>query len=49
MSDLNHFEEEEFSTKFDGHTMVRILSTVKPYWKQVLAFVVAVAAVSGAK
>src|SRR5258707_14698665 len=27
--------------------MLRILSTVKPYWKQVLAFVVAVAAVSG--
>ena len=40
------FDEEEFSTNFDGKTLLRILSTVKPYWRRVLGFVIAVAAVS---
>ncbi len=38
-----YFEEEEFSTNFDGKTILRILGQVKPYWKHVAAFVVIVA------
>jgi len=34
------FEEEEFSTQFNGKTMIRILGLVRPYWKRVVAFLV---------
>jgi ATP-binding cassette, subfamily B, bacterial len=42
-----YFEEEEFSTKFDGNTLLRILGQVKPYWRWVIGFVISVAFVSG--
>jgi ATP-binding cassette, subfamily B, bacterial len=45
VSDVN-FEEEEFSTSFDGNTILRILAQVKPYWKWVVGFVLSVALVS---
>lgn len=45
MSDIQ-FEEEEFSTNFDGKTLLRIFSTIKPYWRGVVGFVVSIAAVS---
>src|SRR5437868_4495550 len=41
-----HFEEEEFSTRFNGQVLLRILALVKPYWRRVLGFVVAVGFVS---
>ncbi len=46
MSDDLYLEEEEFSTKFDGKTLLRIMGLVKPYWRRVLGFVLCVAAVA---
>jgi ATP-binding cassette subfamily B protein len=40
------FEEEEFTTQFNGRTLLRILSQVKPHWKRVVAFLLTVAMVS---
>src|SRR5690348_15097550 len=40
------FEEEEFSTDFNGKIILRILSQVQPYWKWVLGFIVTVGMVS---
>ncbi len=42
-----YFEEEEFTTEFNGQTLLRILSLAKPYWKWVLGFLVAIGLVSG--
>jgi len=46
VSDDLYLEEEEFSTKFDGKTLLRIMGLVKPYWRRVLGFVLCVAAVA---
>ncbi len=46
MADEYEFEEEEFSTKYDGRTMRRILGLVRPHWKWVAGFLVAVMWVS---
>jgi ATP-binding cassette subfamily B protein len=40
------FQEEEFSTEFNGRTLLRILAQTKPYWPWVVGFVVAIAGVS---
>jgi len=32
MSQPYAFEEEEFTTKFNGRVLVRILKQVTPYW-----------------
>jgi ATP-binding cassette subfamily B protein len=40
------FEEEEFQSGFNGRTLLRILAQVKPHWKYVLGFIVAVGVVS---
>jgi ATP-binding cassette subfamily B protein len=40
------FEEEEFSTQFNGRTLLRILAQTKPYWRWVAGFLFAVAIVS---
>ncbi len=45
MSDA-YFEEEEFSTNFDGNTIIRILAQIKPYWRSLLGFVISVTLVS---
>ncbi len=45
MSDI-HFEEEEFSGQFNGRTLRRIMGLVKPHWRWVASFVVAIAVVS---
>jgi ATP-binding cassette subfamily B protein len=45
VSDIQ-FEEEEFSTHFDGKTLLRIFSTIKPYWRGVVGFVLSIATVS---
>lgn len=45
MSDT-HFDEEEFDSKFDGRTLIRILGLVKPHWKWVAGFLAAIGVVS---
>jgi ATP-binding cassette subfamily B protein len=46
VSDEFEFEEEEFTTQFNGRTLLRILALTKPHWPWVVGFVVAIAAVS---
>ncbi len=41
-----YFEEEEFSTKFNGRTVLRILSQVKTHWQWIIGFVLMIALVS---
>jgi ATP-binding cassette subfamily B protein len=38
------FEEEEFSTHFNGHVLARMMQQVRPYWTWVLGFVLLIAA-----
>lgn len=45
MSDA-YFEEEEFSTEFNGRTLARILGLTRPYWRWVLGFLLAISATS---
>ncbi len=40
------FEEEEFTTRFNGKTLLRILSTLKPYWKSVILFIISIAIIA---
>ncbi|HJS28559.1 MAG TPA: ABC transporter transmembrane domain-containing protein, partial [Anaerolineales bacterium] len=40
------FEEEEFTTQFNGRTLVRILSQARPHWPWVVGFILCVALVS---
>lgn len=45
MSDFE-FEEEEFSTQFNGRTVLRIFSQAQPHWRWLVGFTLAVALVS---
>ncbi len=47
MSDEFEFEEEEFTTQFNGQTLLRILAQARPYWRWLLGFLLAIALVSG--
>jgi len=40
------FEEEEFTTQFNGKTIARILGTARPHWKWLVGFVVMIALTS---
>ena len=40
------FEEEEFSTEFNGGTLLRILGLVRPHWRWVAGFIAAIAVVA---
>ncbi|MBU0702308.1 MAG: ABC transporter ATP-binding protein/permease [Chloroflexi bacterium] len=40
------FEEEEFSTQFNGRTVLRILSLARPHWPWLVGFMMATLAVS---
>ena len=42
MADDIEFEEEEFTTQFNGRTLLRILAQTKPHWKWVVGFLVTV-------
>ena len=42
----SHFEEEEFTTKFNGRTILRILSQVRSHWQWIIGFVLMIALVS---
>ncbi|MCB0065237.1 MAG: ABC transporter ATP-binding protein [Caldilineaceae bacterium] len=46
MSNHIEFEEEEFTTQFNGQTVLRILQQLKPYTWWVIGFLMAVAVVS---
>ena len=41
MSD-SYFEEEEFTTEFNGKTMLRILSQTYPHWPWVIGFLISI-------
>jgi ATP-binding cassette, subfamily B, bacterial len=41
------FEEEEFSTQFNGKTILRILAQTKPHWKWMVGFLIAIACTAG--
>jgi ATP-binding cassette subfamily B protein len=43
MSEYDHFEEEEFTTQFNGRVVARIFRQAKPYWSWVLGFMVMIA------
>lgn len=45
MSD-DYFEEEEFSTQFNGQTVLRILSLTRPHWLWVVGFLITIALTS---
>jgi ATP-binding cassette subfamily B protein len=47
VEDFNEFQEEEFSTAFNGRTILRILAQLKSHWYWVAGFLVAITAVSG--
>lgn len=47
MEDYTEFQEEEFSTRFNGSTILRILGQLKPHWPWVLGFLLAISVVSG--
>jgi ATP-binding cassette subfamily B protein len=40
------FEEEEFSTEFNGRTILRILSLTRPHWRWLIGFLVTISLVS---
>lgn len=47
MSDNYHeFEEEEFSTQFNGQTVLRLLAQLKPHWPYAVGFVLLITSVS---
>jgi ATP-binding cassette, subfamily B, bacterial len=38
MSDTHAFEEEEFTTEFNGQTLLRVLKQTRPHWKMMAGF-----------
>lgn len=42
-----YFEEEEFATKLNGKTLLRILGLTRPHWKWVAGFLLTISLVSG--
>lgn len=45
MSDFS-FQEEEFDTSLNGHTLIRIAGLTRPHWKKVATFIVAIGCVA---
>ena len=43
MSNYNQFEEEEFTTKFNGRVVARILKQAMPYWTWLVGFLIMIA------
>jgi ATP-binding cassette subfamily B protein len=46
MAQTYGFEEEEFTTKFNGRVVMRIMRQVTPYWRWILGFIVMIALTS---
>ena len=42
----HEFEEEEFTTKFNGRIVMRMLAQVRPYWYWVVGFLIMIAGTS---
>lgn len=42
-----YFEEEEFTTQFNGKIVMRILALTRPHWTWVVGFLITIALVSG--
>jgi ATP-binding cassette subfamily B protein len=40
------FEEEEFTTQFNGRTILRILAQIRPHWRRGVGFILAVGVVA---
>lgn len=47
MTNHTQFEEEEFTTTFNGKTMLRILKLVTSHWPKLISFLAAISIVSG--
>jgi ATP-binding cassette subfamily B protein len=43
MADNHEFEEEEFTTQFNGSTLRRVLGLLRPHWRWVFGFLVTIA------
>ncbi|MEJ5199631.1 MAG: ABC transporter transmembrane domain-containing protein, partial [Anaerolineae bacterium] len=43
MADNYEFEEEEFTTQFNGGTLRRVLGLLRPHWKWVVGFLITIA------
>jgi ATP-binding cassette subfamily B protein len=41
------FEEEDFSTQFNGQTLLRILGFIRPSWRMAIGFLISIAIVAG--
>jgi len=46
MTDNYEFEEEEFNTRFNGQTLLRILAQTRPHWKMLAGFLLSISSVS---
>ena len=46
MTELYEFEEEEFTTEFNGQTVLRVLAQTRAHWPMVAGFLVSITAVS---
>jgi len=46
MADIYEFEEEEFTTQFNGRTFMRILAQTKPHWVLLVGFLFFISAVA---
>lgn len=46
MSDNNYFEEEEFTTQFNGQTLSRILQQAVPHWPLLMGVIVLISSMS---
>lgn len=49
MSEHSYFEEEEFSSQMNRDTVARIFGLLKPHWRAVVTFMVAIAIVAAAE
>jgi ATP-binding cassette subfamily B protein len=46
MADTYEFEEEEFTTQFNGQTFMRIMAQTKPHWPMLVGFLFFISAVA---
>jgi ATP-binding cassette subfamily B protein len=46
MTELYEFEEEEFTTEFNGQTLMRVLSQARAHWPMIAGFLIFITAVS---
>lgn len=49
MAEINHYEEEEFTTHFNGQTVLRLLAQLKPHWLWAAGFLTAAVVVAFAE